>query len=202
MIIITAFLLSVSSCLDNIVVGTAYGIKKIKIGIVSNVIIATITTIGTLLSMTFGKQIATFLPGAYSGYIGATILFLLGLSFVIQSIFKLYKYANYSEVDKNLDGMVEFALNSDSDKSGDIGKRESVILALGLTLNNIATGIAASFAGVNIILTSIFTYAFSIVSIYLGIAIGKNFIGMLFGKYAPLIAGVILIALGLIQIFH
>lgn len=200
--IITAFLLSISSCLDNFVVGTAYGIKKIKVGISSNLIIATITTIGTFLSMTFGKEVTTFLPGVYTGYFGAGILFFIGLYFVIQSVITLFKHTKSTETHKNMDSMTEFALKSDKDKSGDIGKRESIMLALGLTINNLATGIAASFAGVNVVLTSAFTFVISIITIYLGTVLGKNYIGIFFGKYAPLIAGVILIMLSVSQIIH
>lgn len=188
MIFMTAFLLSFSSCLDSMVVGIAYGMRRIKIGIVSNLIIACLTTVGTFLSMLFGKQLATILPSVMANYIGATVLFLFGLSFVIHGL------------TKKTDGMTAFALKSDVDKSGDIGKRESVVLALGLTINNIVVGIAASFASVNIILASLFTLIFSIGSLYLGLYLGKNFIGKVLGKYATLIAGVVLIVLGISQI--
>lgn len=191
MILIIAFLLSFSSCLDSVVVGAAYGMKRIKIGIASNLIIASITTLGTFLSMAFGKQFAAILPSSVANYIGAAVLFLLGLSFIIQGVIILRK---------KVDGMTAFALKSDSDHSGHIGKRESVIVALGLTLNNIAVGVAASLAGVNIILASLFTLILSIASLYLGIYLGKNFIGKALGKYAPLIAGVILVILSISQI--
>ncbi|MDQ0199911.1 manganese efflux pump MntP [Neobacillus ginsengisoli] len=98
--------------------------------------------------------------------------------------------------------MFEHAEKSDTDKSGHIDMKEAFILALGLTFNNLGTGIAASITGVNIFFTVIATFFISILTIILGESIGKNVLGRFFGKYAPLIAGVLLIILGFIEMFN
>ena len=88
-LILSALLFSLSSNLDNVVVGTAYGIKKIKIGIIANLIIAIVTSTGTFLSMSLGVYISKFLPHSIANGLGAGVIIILGVYFVTQSIIKL-----------------------------------------------------------------------------------------------------------------
>jgi len=53
---ISALTFSLSSNLDNMVIGIAYGINKVRIGIISNLIIAFITSTGTFLSWEYILQ--------------------------------------------------------------------------------------------------------------------------------------------------
>lgn len=203
LLLLSALLFSISSNLDNVVVGIAYGIKKIKIGIIANLIIAVVTSTGTFLSMSLGLYIAKFMPQSVSNVLGAGIIVILGIYFVTQSLIKLFRHANSEKLAlKDLTAMLEHAENSDVDKSGHIDKKEAFILALGLTFNNLGTGVAASITGVNIFFTVITTFIISILTIILGASIGKNVLGRFFGKYAPLIAGVLLIILGFIEMFN
>ena len=98
--------------------------------------------------------------------------------------------------------MIEYAEKSDLDKSGDINIKEALIVAFGLTFNNLGTGIAASITGVNIQFTVIFTFILSILTIIIGEVVGNHVLGKLFGKYAPLISGILLIILGIIEFFN
>lgn len=45
------------SIIDNFAVGIAYGVKKLKIGILTNLFIALVSAIGTYLSVAVGKDI-------------------------------------------------------------------------------------------------------------------------------------------------
>lgn len=203
LMILPALLFSISSNLDNVVVGTAYGIKKIKIGIIANLIIAFVTTTGTFLSMSLGLYIAKFIPQSISNILGAGIIVILGIYFVIQSLIKLFHNTNSKELAlKDLTDMFEHAEKSDADKSGHIDMKEAFILAIGLTFNNLGTGVAASITGVNTFFTVVATFFISILTIVLGESIGKNVLGRFFGKYAPLIAGVLLMILGFIEMFN
>ena len=78
-ILLPAFLLSLSACLDNIVIGIAYGMKKTKIPFYSNLLIAVVTSLGTLVSMMFGKLIATIIPMYISKALGAVMIILIGI---------------------------------------------------------------------------------------------------------------------------
>ncbi|WML37684.1 manganese efflux pump [Clostridium sp. OS1-26] len=202
-LILSALLFSLSSNLDNVVVGIAYGIKKIKIGIISNFIIAAITSTGTFLSMSLGVYISKFLPHAVANALGAGAIIILGVYFVSQSIIKLINNKKSKELAlKDITDMIEYAEKSDLDNSGDINIKEALIVALGLTFNNLGTGVAASITGVSIQFTVIFTFILSILTIILGEAVGNHVLGKLFGKYAPLISGVLLIILGIVEFLN
>jgi putative sporulation protein YtaF len=200
---LSALLFSLSSNLDNLVVGTAYGLKKIKIGILPNIIIAIITSTGTFLAMSVGIYISKFLPDYVANSFGAGVIIILGGYFVIQSTIKLANNKSSKELAlKDIDDMLEYAEKSDLDNSGDINLKEAVLVAFALTFNNLGTGIAASITGVNIRFTVIFTFILSIVTLKLGEAIGNNILGNFLGKYAPLISGILLIILGIIELFN
>lgn len=202
-LILSALLFSLSSNLDNVVVGIAYGIKKIKIGIISNFIIAAITSTGTFLSMSLGVYISKFLPHTVANSLGAGAIIILGVYFVIQSIIKLINNKKSKELAlKDITDMIEYAEKSDLDNSGDINIREALIVAFGLTFNNLGTGVAASITGVSIQFTVVFTFILSILTIILGEAVGNHVLGKLFGKYAPLISGVLLIILGIVEFLN
>lgn len=167
----------------------------------ANVIIAAITTLGTFLAMGLGKHFGNYFPHFIVQYFGAFVLFGLGGYFVIQSATKFMKQRKMIELSlKDLDEMMDFAVESDIDRSGDISMYEAMFIAIGLTANNLATGVAASLANISILLTCIFTFFISILTLQLGVTAGKSFIGKVFGKYAPLIAGLLIMILGVIQI--
>ncbi len=199
---ISALIFSLSSNLDNLVIGIAYGVKKIKIGLFPNLIIAIITSIGTLLSMYLGFYIAKFLSTSFANKLGAFIIIVLGLYFVCQSITKsINKNISKELALKDINDMVVYAEHSDLDKSGDISIKEAIFIAFGLTFNNLGTGIAASITGVNIKITVICTFILSLITIVFGETIGTHVLGKVLGKYAPLFSGILLIVLGVIEFF-
>lgn len=202
-VFLSALLYSLSSNLDNLVIGIAYGVKKIKIGLISNLIIATVTSIGTLISMSVGKFISGFLPTSLTNMLGAVIIMLLGLYFLIQSILKLIpkSYSNSLAL-KNVDEIMDYAEKSDSDNSGTLNIKEAFVVSLGLMLNNLGTGLAASITGINVSITVICTFILSIALLMLGKSIGHNILGSICGKYAPLISGVLLIILGIFELIN
>ena len=202
-LILSALLFSLSSNLDNLVVGIAYGIKKIKIGIIANLIIAVVTSTGTFLSMSVGAYISKFLPLSVANGLGAVVIIILGIYFVTQSIIKLINNIKSKELAlKNITDMIEYAEKSDLDSSGDINMKEALLVALGLTFNNLGTGVAASITGVSIQFTVISTFILSILIIIFGEAVGNHVLGKFLGKYAPLFSGILLIILGIIEFLN
>lgn len=202
-LILSALLFSISSNLDNVVVGIAYGIKKIRIGVIPNLIIAIVTTTGTFLAMSVGAYISKFLPHSIANSLGAVVIISLGVYFVTQSIIKIVNSTKSKELAlKNISDMIEYAEKSDLDSSGDINMKEAILIAFGLTFNNLGTGVAASITGVSIQFTVIATFILSILTIIFGEAVGNHVLGKLLGKYAPLFSGILLIILGVIEFLH
>lgn len=181
---------------DNIAVGTAYGFKGIKLSTKMNLLIALITSIGTLLSMSIGLIIYKLLPHNFTNILGGILIVFLGLYFLKDFFKETFK--------KNKDGELKEILNdpekADIDHSGDIDFKEALTLGTALTLNNFGMGIGASISGMNLFLTSFLTFLFSVISFKVGCNIGSKFNDSFIHKYANLISSLILIFLGLIEI--
>lgn len=202
--ILPPLFLAISASIDNFTVGVAYGIKKIEIQFISNLIIAVISALGTFLSMTIGLLLCRLLSAEMSNIIGCSLLILIGIWFIIEYFIKKIKMkcrssADYSNI--NYKELLDKPESVDFDKSGNIDIRESVILGIALMINNLGLGISASISGINIYLTTICTFIISIITIPLGFFIGKHCFSKLSGEYASLISGLIIVALGIYEIF-
>ena len=179
--IVSALLYSLSYNLDNIVVGLAFGIKKIHLNAVSNLTVAVITTTGTVIAMLFGKWLSGYIPDRIGNDLGAGIIILLGVYFAIQGIIKLLKEKKSgSYAMKNTGEMADVMDASVQDKDH-IRYCEIVTVALGLT--------------------AVCTFIISLVALWSGFRLGGQVVGPLLGDYAPAVSGVLLVILGLIEMF-
>lgn len=185
--LISAFLFSFSANLDNIAIGVSYGVKNIHITICKNIIISFFTSIFTFFSMFLGNYFAMFLSENLANKIGATLLIILGTYSLFKEVIKRKKTSNNLD---NKNSSIQF-----------IGLKETVSLILILSINNMAAGVAASVAGINIIFAFIFTFIFSFLFLILGNRIGKKAISNNFiEKYSNIISSLVLIFIGLIEI--
>lgn len=202
-VILSAMLFALYSNLDNLVIGIAYGIKKINIKIFSNLIIAFITSTGTFLAMSIGFYITNFLPHNIANALGSLLIILLGGYFIYKSESNLINNSKSNDLAlKDIDDMIEYAKKTDLDNSGDINMRESLLISFGLALNNLGSGVAASVTGISISLTVVFTFILSIFTIIIGQYLGNSFLGKLLGRYAPLLSGFLLIILGILELIN
>lgn len=203
-ILVPAFLLSLSACLDNIVIGVAYGMKKTKIPFYSNLLIAIITSFGTLISMMFGKLIATIIPMYISQALGAAMIILIGIYFILDYAIKNKRgktpiHEAIGDIESTQQNLCYIQDQCCSPQK--INFKETIMLAFALTINNLGIGVSASLAGVNIAATVTLTFIISILTIVLGVAMGFNIIGRIFGKYASLVSGILMVILGFVELF-
>lgn len=185
------FLCALSSSLDSFTVSVSYGIRNIKLPYKSILAVCIISTIGTFLPMKFGQIIISYTGENIINYIGSIILIIIGAFFIYETV-----------VAK--DDIIKDVLNNpttiDIDKSGTIDINEALILAIALTVNNIAVGVASSVAGLSIIHTTLFTFIVTFVSIQLGYSLGKHKLANSFGNYSQITSGFIMILIGFIKI--
>jgi putative sporulation protein YtaF len=208
----TIFLIAASSNMDNVGVGTSYGIRKINIPITSNLLIAVITSTGTFLSMLLGQSIYLFLSETMAGLLGGGIIIAAGIWVICQE--KMMHRDGEPPEEKRLTvatGLSRFGFRqivmilnhpilADRDFSGHIDLREASALSLGLTLNNIPNGVGAGMLGLSLPITTGAVFLVSIIFIWVGIYCGQLGIHWL-GKSAGLIGGLILIMVGVYEIF-
>jgi len=210
--LVTILLLSLSSNLDNVGVGVSYGIRKINIPFTSNLLIALVTSCGTLLSILLGQSIYLFISAEMAGLLGGGIIIAAGIWVLFQE--KFMHRGQEPQEEKQLvaeTGLSRFGFRqivsildnpiiADWDFSGHIDLREAIALSLGLTINNIPNGVGAGMLGCGAILMTSSVFLFSIMTIWVGIT-GGHFGFKWLGQLTGVISGLILIFVGLYEIF-
>ncbi|WP_035796855.1 sporulation membrane protein YtaF [Clostridium akagii] len=210
---VVMMLLAVVSNTDNFAVGISYGTRKMQIPFISNLIIAFITGLGTLISMLLGSVISNVLNQKQATFLGSIIIIVVGCWIFVKemrNIFKDDSNKNQSQVCKieissygsigKIPKILENPFLADLDFSGYISVSESIILGCALALNNMANGIGAGLAGINPFVTSIFAFIISLLSIWAGIKLGHDYIQNFLGKLSAPLAGIILIIIGIYEI--
>lgn len=199
---LSILLFVIAASLDILVVSLAYGLKDIKINFSSTLVIASISALGTFISMILGKFLVDLIPVKLGDIIGGLVLLLLGF-YSIYSYFKEKKIltSHNSENDSSPTFILENPEVADKDKSGNIDFKESLALSLALALNNFGLGIGASISGLNIAFTTISTFIISLIFISLGFYLSKTIKSKNISKNSNLIAGIIIIILSLFIIF-
>ena len=199
---LSILLFVVAASLDILVVSLAYGLKDIKINFSSTLVIASISALGTFISMILGKFLVDLIPVKLGDIIGGLVLLLLGF-YSIYSYFKEKKIltSHNSENNSSPTFILENPEVADKDKSGNIDFKESLALSLALALNNFGLGIGASISGLNIAFTTISTFIISLIFISLGFYLSKTIKSKKITKNSNLIAGIIIIILSLFIIF-
>ncbi|MGL5694057.1 MAG: sporulation membrane protein YtaF, partial [Peptostreptococcaceae bacterium] len=189
--------------LDTLAVCISYGIKKVKLSIIASLLISFITSLGTFLSMYFGYVITNFISPKIVTALGGSLLLFLGFKMIIDFT-KKYKNKSNGDLARNkkitYSEILDEPEKADIDNSGDIDLKECITLSIALTLNNISLGIAASIAGISILLNTIFTFVLTLINIGLGFYIGNKYASTLMGEYSDLISGLLLISIGIYQV--
>lgn len=200
----TALLLSISANLDTLAVCISYGIKKVKVSIIASLLISLITSIGTFLAMYLGKAITSFISPKIVNVIGGILLLILGLKVIIDFV-KKYKKSHAKSLFRSnkisYSEILDNPIKADIDNSGDIDLKECITLSIALSLNNLSVGVAASMAGISILLNTLFTFFLTLINIGLGFYIGRKYASKIVGEYSDLISGLLIVLLGIYQIF-
>lgn len=198
---ILSFLLFATSVnLDNLLVGIAYGVKGIRIHFFSNLLIAVITTVGTVVSMLVGAVLIQFLSTGLSTLLGSMILIALGVWMMKDFFWKGKVKREEDNVKASANDILRDPEKADADCSGCIEGREAILLALALSLNNFGLGLGASIAGLNIVVTAVSSFVFSLLSLGLGVKLGRRYLSKFAGKYAALFSGLLIILLGIYEL--
>ncbi|MEL7036354.1 MAG: manganese efflux pump [Cyanobacteria bacterium J06592_8] len=179
--VLSSIVLSISTNLDNLAVGMSYGLRNWIVPTSANIAIAILSGLSTLISITLGEQIRQYLPNSLAGYLGSLILIMIGISSIGQTL--------RSDSSKPEEFVTDHPLNR-------LNLRDAILLGLALTLTNLGTGIGAGIAQFDAILTSIFSFGSSLLTIGGGYWMGKQFSQKTLGIELGLIAGVLLIILG------
>jgi putative Mn2+ efflux pump MntP len=76
---LSSLFLSSASNVDNFAVAIAYGVKRLRIDWLSNLLIALVSALGTILSMSVGTVISRHLPPPVANLLGSGVLIAIGI---------------------------------------------------------------------------------------------------------------------------
>jgi len=192
--IIPLLLFSVSCNFDNFIIGVSYGIKNISVPLKANIMIALPTLLGTYISLNAGRAFFSLLPAHFANVYSFLVLLFIGTQMIIGAV----KKHKSSKVGSLADSNIE---KYDIDNNGEIDTKEAFMLGLFLAMNNIGLGIGFSTSSYNIILTTFSTCLLSAVGFNIGNHFGKKCFSKLLSSYTEIVSGVLIIVLGIIELF-
>ncbi|SDO13517.1 sporulation membrane protein YtaF [Acetanaerobacterium elongatum] len=207
--ILSVILLSAAANLDNLSIGLAYGIRKVRIPFLSNLIVSMLSGVFTLITCFVGKSLSGVLPNSFGNILGGGIVCVMGIWSIAEYLIKLKQSApenitarkpSSEYVDKEFIEIMQHPDKADMDYSGDISAKESLLLGTALALNCLATGLGAGMTGINVIAITVLTIILSFITITLGTLIGKKCASLITGDKASILSGALFIVIGLYEI--
>ena len=185
--IASVVVLGVGANTENLPVGLSYGLRHRRIGLARNLLIAGVTTAATLLPLIAGRDLRDLALTSAPDVIGGLLLVGLGLFNIWQDRRRPLR-------------AVEAAAPGNA-RAGFIGLRETVVLAAGLSLNNIGLGFAGGIAGLAAAPVALSVAGFSIALLWLGEWLSGRSARTLGGlAWLPLDGNLLLVAVGVLVI--
>lgn len=224
-------ILALSLSIDALGVGMTYGLRKVKIPLLSAIIICMFSILYSGAAIFLGKYLSYTIPPKISKLLGIIILIIMGCWIILQSLIKnkgkdtlemgnndQYNHDKMNSRDKTLLKIVIKSLGitiqvlrnpseCDIDKSGIIDIKESLLLGLALSVDAVGVGIGSALSGFH---SSIIPFAvglFQMVLLRLGTCIGNRLgenladTGKVKEKFMAIIPGILLIILAIIRTY-
>lgn len=213
--LLSTFLLSISSSIDSLGIGITYGIKNTSISNKGKLVIFFVSFIVTIVSLYLGNILKFIFPDFIVDYLGSFLFIIMGIFICFQTLnknknidnkkTKISKTKTYSFFIKFLGitiKIIKDPISSDLDNSNKIDSKEAFFLALALSMDSLCVGIAGSIIGIN---TYIFPFLIGFFQLFfLGLG---NFLGKKIYNFSSLpsnlwsiVSGILLILLGILKI--
>jgi putative sporulation protein YtaF len=168
--------------------------------------------VGTLASMVVGQTIGNTMQPRIAGVLGGAIIGGIGVWVIVQSARSAGRrqdaavgsltssHVAYLGVFKRLISVLNNPVSADRDFSRHIDMKESCLLAVALSLNNVVNGIAAGIVGLSPALTTVMVMIFSILTLWGGVAAGSQYGRRWLGNFANVFSGLLLLGIGAYEI--
>lgn len=178
--LLPALLFALSANIDCLAIGLSYGIQSVKIDGRSNLVIALLSTAGTLLSMLAGSSLTLFCSPKMANALGSFLMMGIGLWIMIQE--RCGKKKNLKEYDRDASGVIDI--------------KEAIVLGFALSINNIGLGISGSITGLPLFTTCLFTFLCSLLFIAMAQRWIQNKASKWIHSYANTLAALLIFLLG------
>ncbi len=207
---------AIALSLDGFGVGLSYGMRKIRIPWKSLLIISIASALALAFSMIAGQIIASFLSKGIASFLGGLALILVGGWLLLQGWSQRLAPKDSSDP-CNIDALTVFKFHipslglvisilkepskADFDESGTISVNEAIFLGFALAMDALGAGLGAAMMGFSPWFTPFVLSGAKFILVSLGLYLGSHFIVDRFRKNLGLLPGMIIIALGIIQLF-
>lgn len=196
--LVTAFLISVAANLDNGGVGVAYGLRKIKIPIVPNLLIALLASAGTGAFGLLGERVGIILSLGLDNGIGALVI--IGVGLWVLAGGRGAASSGSAPPRAGAPSVFQDPSSADRDRSGDISTREALLLGVALGVNAWAGGLGAGLLKIPLAPVVLLTGLMSLALLALGQSLGSQVATRWLGPRATVVAGLLLIGIGIHQL--
>ncbi len=211
---------SVALSLDGFGVGISYGVRKIKIPLVSLLVISATSGLAIGASMLCGQLFARFISVQIAEIVGAVILIVVGVWILAQTWTQNkedhQKDTSHQQEHQQVEckqilnfkikafGLVIQILRepavADFDNSGNISAKEAVLLGLALAMDALGAGFGAAMTGFRPLLTPLVVSIVKFLMVSAGIYLGRRYAAKWLGEKASVLPGWVLILLGVARV--
>lgn len=188
-------LMTLAATADSFIIAFNYGVKKVNISSSSNLFISIFCLFGTLTSMLIGKFLGDLIPLHTANILGSVVL--IG--------FALYMLKNALYVKKNNSKSHQYNQDPeavDKDNSKIIEFRESFLIGLLLSMNNMGMGVGAGITGMSVCITSMICAVASFLFIKIGYIVGRRMQSVKISVYLEIISSLFVLVLGILGFFE
>ncbi|MGO8671608.1 MAG: manganese efflux pump [Capsulimonadaceae bacterium] len=186
--------ISLANNLDNTGVGIAYGAGRIRLSVPVNLWISVVTFIITAAGAVLGDRTALFLPPHVAKLLSAVILCLIGIYVMRPGLGNQTK-----DGEPALRDVLNDPIRADMDGSRHIDFKEGTLLGVALSINNFGGGVSAGLVHLSVFWTAFCSCVLSFMVLWLGGILGRRLAAGQAANRAPVVAGVLLIIIGLLQ---
>ncbi len=184
---------ALSSSIDNFGVGISYGVRKIRIKWLSNLLIAAICFLFSMTGIMFGRWISSILPGVFHVIVAVVLLTLIGIRIIL--LVGSQKNNGIDELDSSGQENVRY-----------IGWVESSVLGVALSANALTNGLGAGLLGLSPLAISLTSAFGSFITVWIGVMVGQKAANVQIGKFTlgqfgTLISGITILIVAFTQIF-
>ncbi len=199
------FLLGIATNLDNLGVGLVYGLRRIKVPPSSNLAIALTALVFGYISALAGSALRYFLAGSLANLLGAFLLIGMGIWIMLAQEGDSSAAPENERLPSNQPSVLAILRRpeqADQDDSRVISLREALYLGVAVSLNCLANGLSAGLWRLGALPTALSMACFSYAAIWLGTWLGARYGAAWLGKKATVLAGCLLLLLGVHQLLQ
>ena len=200
---IYTFFIALMNNFDNIGVRIAYSIRGIRISTPINLWISVITFVISFFAAYSGSIISAIVSKQLSSVIAMLLLTAIGLWMILEPYLRKGNNSTSESLQDNKTHFGHVLIDphkADMDNSKHIDFKEATFLGIALSINNVGGGISAGMIGLNSFWAGLFSAVHSFISLWAGNYVAEFFIKWNLSKKAAVVAGLLLIAIGIEQI--